>query len=77
MVVVGDLEARHGIVLTARYIAKKEKLAWHCGRRKQSVRILFLLHRGWTYIFDFQRGQERYIVSIPTCKGRLVWMSRG
>ena len=40
LAVGGDPEARHGIVLTADYIAKKYgvKQEWHSGRQRKSVR---------------------------------------
>ena len=41
LAVGGDPEARHGIVLTANYIAKRKvlRLVWRCGRRSRPVRI--------------------------------------
>ena len=52
LAVGGDPEARHGIVLTANYIAKKcgVKPGWHSGRQNRFARKSFLYHRGWICI---------------------------
>lgn len=52
LAVGGDPEARHGIVLTANYIAKKcgVKKEWHFGRQNRLVRKSFLCRRGWICI---------------------------
>lgn len=45
----GDPEARHGIVLTADYAAKRRgvKTAWLYGRQDRSVRILYFFLQEW------------------------------
>ena len=73
LAVGGDPEARHGIVLTADYIAKKHgvRQAWHSGRQSRYVRKSILFHREWTYIFGFPRWHMRFMESIPIC--RKLW----
>ena len=54
LAVGGDPEARHGIVLTANYIAKKKgrkDWTWHCGRQNMVCPDLDdLCLRGWICI---------------------------
>ena len=52
LAVGGDPEARHGIVLTANYIAKKcgVKPGWRSGRQNRFVRKSFLCRQGWICI---------------------------
>ena len=52
LAVGGDPEARHGIVLTANYIAKRKgvKTEWHYGRQNRFVRKSYLYHHGWICI---------------------------
>ena len=67
LAVGGDPEARHGIVLTANYIAKKsgvKKQEWHYGRQSRFARKLFLCHQEWICICDFQEWHRKSIVNI-------------
>ena len=59
----GDPEARHGIVLTADYTAKRcgVKPAWHCGRQKQICPdITFLPPRMDLYLRFSRMAQKIY-----------------
>ena len=51
----GDPEARHGIVLTADYIAKRHgvKTGMRCGRQNRFARISRSFLQGWICTCDF------------------------
>ena len=79
LAVGGNPEARHGIVLTANYIAKQKgvKPEWHYGRRNRFARKLFLYHQGWICICDFHKWQEKSIQSIQTKLSHMELMKPG
>ena len=63
LAVGGDPEARHGIVLTANYIAKKKgvKPEWHYGRRNRFARKSFFVPpRMDLYLRFSQMAREIY-----------------
>ena len=57
LAVGGDPEARHGIVLTANYVAKKagvQKREWHCGRQSRfALKSIFVPPRMDLYLRFF------------------------
>ena len=56
LAVGGDPEARHGIVLTANYVAKKSGV--------KTGMALFLCLQEWICICDFQEWHKKSIVNI-------------
>ena len=73
LAVGGDPEARHGIVLTADYIAKKYgvKTGMALWQAKQVCPDITLYHQEWTYIFGSQGWLMRYMQNIRT--DRNIW----
>ena len=78
LAVGGDPEARHGIVLTADYIAKKYgvKTGMALWQAKQVCPdITFVSPR--TYIFGSQGWRMRYMQNIRTSRSHMELMSAG
>lgn len=79
LAVGGDPEARHGIVLTADYIAKKYgvKTGMALWQARQVCPDKHLFHQEWTYIFDSQEWHMRYMQNIRTGRSHMELMSVG
>ena len=79
LAVGGDPEARHGIVLTADYIAKKYgvKTGMALWQAKQVCPDITFDHQEWTYIFGSQEWLMRYMQNIRTDRSHMELMSAG
>lgn len=79
MAVGGDPQARHGIVLTANYLAKRQgvKTGMHSGRQDRFVRLFNLFRREWTCICVFLGWHIRSIRNIQTFGNHTAAMRSG
>ena len=79
MAVGGDPQARHGIVLTANYLAKRQgvKTGMALWRQDRFARIFNLFRREWTCICVFLGWHMRSIRNIQTFGNHTAAMRSG
>ena len=79
LAVGGDPEARHGIVLTADYIAKRYgvKTGMALWQAKEVCPDITFVSPEWTYIFVSQEWHMRYMQNIRIDRSHMGLMSAG